>query len=224
MTVLKNKITGNFSMIPNEILCAKELSFGARMLFCYLVSKPNDWQMWNSVIMSDLGIKNKDTIAKYFKELIDNKWIERKREMKNGKLTGGYMYIITFQFSGKTSILENAEYGKNQNYNNTDLSSNTELITNIKEKTNKKEKSDGDYKFNFSEYEIDDLEEFVKPIQDWMDYKKEKHNKYTTKGFQMFVKRLIKLSSGRYELAREIVDISIANNYQGIFPLKGRVV
>ncbi len=224
MIILENKVKDNFSIIPNEILCAKELSFGARILLCYLLSKPSDWQVWNNDIMSKIGIKNKDTIAKYFKELIENGWLERKRGMKEGKLTGGYIYKIVYQSSEKTSKLEKPVNWKNQEYNNTDLSSNTKLSTNTnnKEEIYKEEKTDDRYKFDFSEYEIDDLEEFIKVIKDWLCYKKEKRNKYTSRGLKTFIKKLIELSSGRYELAREIVDTSMANNYQGIFPLKGR--
>ena len=94
MSVLKNPLIGNFSMIPNEILCAKQLSFGSRVLYCYLLSKPNDWKIWNYDIMNQLGINNKNTIAKYFRELIDNGWIDRKRAMKDNKLSGGYDYEI----------------------------------------------------------------------------------------------------------------------------------
>ena len=225
MIILENKVKDNFSIIPNKILCAKELSFGARILLCYLLSKPNDWQVWNNDIMSKIGIKNKDTISKYFKELIENGWLERKRGMKEGKLTGGYVYKIVFQSSEKTSKLEKPVNGKNQEYNNTDLSSNTKLSTNtnIKEEIYKEEKNTNNYFFNFDEYDIDNLQEFGKVIQEWIDYKRERHNKYTDRGFSTFVKRLINLSNGEYKKAQEIVDISIANNYQGIFPLKGRM-
>ncbi len=96
-------------------------------------------------------------------------------------------------------------------------------IEDNKEEIYKEEKNTDNYFFNFDEYDIDNLQEFGKVIQEWIDYKRERHNKYTDKGFSTFVKRLINLSNGEYKKAQEIVDISIANNYQGIFPLKGRM-
>lgn len=212
-----------YAILPADVRYDKNLTAKEKLLYAEITALSNkEGYCWASnSYFAELYNTTDRTIRTCITNLVNNGYINRELiYKKDGKEVEKRILTLRKNFSVPQEENFLTPQEENFLYNNTSINT----INIIKEKTNKKEKSDGDYKFNFSEYEIDDLEEFVKPIQDWMDYKKEKHNKYTTKGFQMFVKRLIKLSSGRYELAREIVDISIANNYQGIFPLKGRVV
>lgn len=61
-----------------------------------------------------------------------------------------------------------------------------------------------------------------KPILIWLEYKKQKKQKYTPLGLEKCVERLNKLSGGDPEIAMEIVNESMANNYAGLFPLKNQ--
>lgn len=94
MSVLKNRLKEKFVTIPKKIITDNQISFGAKIVYCYLVSKPNDWVIRNSDIMAELNI-SKDTIAKYFKELVVNGWIDRKRQVDSqNQFTGLYDYVI----------------------------------------------------------------------------------------------------------------------------------
>ena len=94
MSVLKNRLKEKFITIPKKIITDNQISFGAKIVYCYLVSKPNDWVIRNSEIMAELNI-SKDTIAKYFKELVVNGWIDRKRQVDSqNQFTGLYDYVI----------------------------------------------------------------------------------------------------------------------------------
>lgn len=57
-------------------------------------------------------------------------------------------------------------------------------------------------------------------VQDWLAYKKERHQTYKPRGLASFRKRLDELSGGNVNMARAIVEQSMANNYAGVFPLK----
>ena len=57
-------------------------------------------------------------------------------------------------------------------------------------------------------------------INKWLEYKKEKRQSYKPRGLESFKKRLYELSGGDPVAADAIVEQSMANNYQGIFPLK----
>lgn len=57
-------------------------------------------------------------------------------------------------------------------------------------------------------------------VQRWLAYKKEKNESYKPIGFNGFIKKLIEYSNGNVQIADEIIDVSIANNYSGIFMLK----
>lgn len=62
---------------------------------------------------------------------------------------------------------------------------------------------------------------FEKVIEEWLEYKKQKRQSYSTEmGLQKFITRLKNLSGGDPEKAQQIIDYSMANNYAGIFELK----
>ena len=63
--------------------------------------------------------------------------------------------------------------------------------------------------------------EFGNVVLKWLTYKKERKQTYKQMGFNSFYKKLIKLSGGDPNIADMIVEQSMANNYQGIFELKG---
>jgi hypothetical protein len=69
---------------------------------------------------------------------------------------------------------------------------------------------------------FDDFGFFEPLIKRWLDYKKSQHNeKYKSQDtLNTFVKKLIELSNGQFEIAEKIIDISIASGYKGIFALK----
>lgn len=135
MSVLKNKLKEKFVTVPQKIIMDNRLSFGAKVLYCYLVSKPNDWVIRNSEIMEALNI-SKDTIAKYFKELVVNGWIDRKRQVDSqNQFTGLYDYVIyeTPKVSeiGKMPKSEDFRNRKNaEEITNTISSSNIDSINN----------------------------------------------------------------------------------------------
>ena len=63
--------------------------------------------------------------------------------------------------------------------------------------------------------------EFVGPFLDWLEYKKARRESYKTdKSLKACYSKLVKLSNGDAAVAAEIVEQSMANNWQGLFPLK----
>lgn len=66
---------------------------------------------------------------------------------------------------------------------------------------------------------------FVEPafqpvMEDWLTYKSERGQTYQPLGLQRCYARLLTLSGNDAAKARRIVDLSIANNYSGLFPLR----
>ena len=61
-------------------------------------------------------------------------------------------------------------------------------------------------------------------VQGWLfahpEYKKEKRQSYKPRGLASFKKKIMEMSGGDPVVADAIVEQSMANNYQGIFPLK----
>lgn len=60
----------------------------------------------------------------------------------------------------------------------------------------------------------------VEPVETWLAYKKEKGQSYKPTGFKTFYKNLCKYSNNDHDTAMLIVELSMQNNYAGIFPLR----
>lgn len=118
MSYLSNKIKRNFTIIPNQLFTDKRLSMGAKVVYCYLGSKPDGWKIINIEVQNSLNISSQ-TLSKYFKELIDTGWISRKRIVdEEKKFAGGFEYELFNPFDNpntvKAHITKNYIYGKTQ--------------------------------------------------------------------------------------------------------------
>ena len=60
----------------------------------------------------------------------------------------------------------------------------------------------------------------LEPVEVWLAYKKEKGQSYKPTGFKTFYKNLCKYSNNDHDTAMLIVELSMQNNYAGIFPLR----
>lgn len=57
-------------------------------------------------------------------------------------------------------------------------------------------------------------------LEMWLAYKKEKRQTYKPRGLEVLKKKLLQLSNGNPEYAKEIVEYSMGNNYTGLFSPK----
>lgn len=141
MGILRNEIKSNFTQIPNQLLFDNRLSFGSRILYCYLASKPDNWKIINQDVINTLQVSC-DSIAKYFKELLNAGWITREREIDDkGQFCGGYNYTVyaSPKPPNKEKVLIRQNDGKINNTNttnNTNLFSNNNISINNKQQDN----------------------------------------------------------------------------------------
>lgn len=69
--------------------------------------------------------------------------------------------------------------------------------------------------------DLSSVEPSFQPIvADWLSYKSERGQTYRQRGFDSLYARLLELSKGDADLARKIIQQSMANNWAGLFPLK----
>ena len=64
-------------------------------------------------------------------------------------------------------------------------------------------------------------EEMLPVVQEWLAYKRQKRQSYKPRGFVGFYKKLMKDCGGSVAVAKEMLEYSIANNYDGLFKPKG---
>lgn len=132
MSIIKKNLTSRFFQAPTDAITDIELSHGACRVYCYLISRPDNWKVNNKDIKEKLGIRSNDTVAEYFKNLLSAGWITREKA-KNAKsqLTGGYNYTIydekqIIPDSEKSQIRKNPKSGKSTNHINIESNTNTD--------------------------------------------------------------------------------------------------
>ena len=132
---MENKIKDNFSIITNNIINDERISFGAKGVACYLLSKPNGWNFY----LYDIQKHSNESILKvkkYIKELELIGFLVRvKIKNEKGQFIGldykfNLDYLETDQLKNRQS--EKPTVGKTDSqktilYNNTN-NSNTDLI------------------------------------------------------------------------------------------------
>jgi len=118
--MLINKLKNNYTKIPNALITDLELSNGAKVVYCYIASKPSGWNVFNADIMKALGIKKENTLAKYWKELIEAGWITRtKNNVSSDNKTGTYTYVIYGEAQDvNLQTYQNGIYTKKGGYQN----------------------------------------------------------------------------------------------------------
>ena len=131
--------------------------------------------------------------------------IEKRREA--GRRHRGNQYSGQMEQNG-TSEANGTNGTDNDNVNDNDISKDI----NNKKKTTKKEKFD----FGFCSPDM------LEAVQRWLEYKAARRETYKTQtSLEAFYKKLVKLSEGDPQTAEAIIEESMANNWQGIFALRG---
>lgn len=85
MSIVRTHKTGDYASISNKVLGDKRLSWAARGLLTYLLSKPDDW----TVRMGDLIAQSpgsRTMVRGIFSELETYGYISRKKILGNGKV------------------------------------------------------------------------------------------------------------------------------------------
>jgi hypothetical protein len=232
-------VKNNFITILAAIIVDLDVSATAVRIYCYLAYKANCWQFCNRDIKVALGIKSDHSISKYFKELIDGGYLSREEIKNNGRFAGYQYYLTTVcqkMTNGKNEITDDEsrmlkndnrqlkeEKEKSTKKEKEELFNNNININNNnqKEKNNKKEKTKTDEKKNnkvvfVAKNEID--LEFVR----FLDYRRKIKKPYKNQeSLDMKYKEFVKMCYGSATIAKQIVDNTIKNQWQGLFELKG---
>ncbi len=79
---LRNKLPP-FTQIPNDLITSS-LNPLSKAIYCYLASRPDDWDFWftNIVAVMHVGVSS---VKKALKELADSGWIERQQSRTGGR-------------------------------------------------------------------------------------------------------------------------------------------
>lgn len=94
--IIRRQLTANFTMIPNDAILDERLTIGARWLLCYLLSRPNDWEVRIADIQKK-GAVGREKAYAMVKELIGLGWIRKdEARQKDGKWNG-IEYVVMME-------------------------------------------------------------------------------------------------------------------------------
>ena len=210
--VEKNK---NYTTISNVFLLDKRLSLKAKGFLAMIMSLKDNWDF---TIEGFVKITKEGEAAIYtaIKELKDFGYCKEEKIRDEKKRIVGNEY--TFYEEPKTQSIDNQLDCENQDLGFLNQANQGQISTTNNSTNNKilknKEKSDVDLSFV--------ADDFLPIVQDWLAYKKEKKQTYKQRGAKMFYSQLLNLSNNDAEVARLIIEQSMANNWAGIFPLKNK--
>jgi hypothetical protein len=138
----------NYQSIPRELIFDSSLSDRARFVFCFMVSKPDNWQFFLEPMAKELGY-SVETLRKYIKELVESGWIDKGEQERDKGVFGATAYILR---ANKKSCTEKADteifrHGKNP----------TQQIKDIKQKKDnniKNKEKEIDWRTDFNTYMV----------------------------------------------------------------------
>lgn len=209
--IVKSKTAGQFVTLTNEIARSEIISLKAKGLLVHLLSLPSDWVLYKANLYNSINEK-KGTIDSAFKELQDKGFILSVKVVDNLGRFVGWNHVVydTPTEIGKTRHSENPTFGKSE------IGETAPIQRNINTKKDNIQINNKDKELTFFSSEWEDLWNV------WIQYKKEEHrDKFKSKNTeQVALNHLVKISNNNIEIAKEIVNYSIANKYKGLFELK----
>lgn len=187
-----------YSIIPANVRYDNRLTPNAKLLFAEITALTNmNGQCFstNEYFATLYGV-SKVSVSKWIKNLIDCGYLKSEITYKEGTKEIDKRYLTFLN----DPIKENFNTPIKEKFKDNNNTTNVVYINNTLTESNN-----------------------IGPaIEKWVEYKKQKKQTYTPMGLKQCVEKLKKLSGDNLELAMEIVNESMANNYAGLFPLKNQ--
>jgi hypothetical protein len=134
MSILRNPGRARFTVVDNSLLEDERLSWGAKGLLTYLLSKPDGWEI-NQAHIENTGSAGRYKVRKLFAELYEFGYlVQRQIRSAKGFLTGCEVILVESPTAENRNAVkpESRITGKpdNRRQVNTDTSVNTETTVN----------------------------------------------------------------------------------------------
>lgn len=97
-SIFKIKRHVNYTVIGNEVICDKTISWGARGLLIYLLSKPEHWEVRIQDLINGSAKEGKTKVQSLLKELRTANYVRMTRgriKTLNGEERFGTYYEVT---------------------------------------------------------------------------------------------------------------------------------
>ena len=203
--IVRSKKTGKsrYTPINNEILQSSQLTCEEKTILIYLLSLPEDWVVYKTVIWQKMNI-GRNRFNAHWKGLVDKGYIVSVRVIDTAtNLVRGWNHIVY-----EEPVLTESRIDDSSDLPNLGLSENHSINKEHIPQSNN----------NTKETTVEISDEYIESFDLWLKYKKEKKQKYTKTGIQ----QLIKSSQQKYTPKQftEVVEHSISQNYSGLYEPK----
>ena len=203
--IVRSKKTGKsrYTPINNDILQSSQLTCEEKTILIYLLSLPEDWVVYKTIIWQKMNI-GRNRFNAHWKGLVDKGYIVSVRVIDTAtNLVRGWNHIVyeepVLTESRSEQSSELPEFGQSENH-----SINKEHIPQSNNNT--------------KETTVEISDEYIESFDLWLKYKHEKKQKYTKTG----IEQLVKTIKDKYTPSEftKVVEHSIAQNYSGLYQPK----
>jgi DNA-binding Lrp family transcriptional regulator len=163
-----------------------------------------------SFIMEWLQVSSKTTVVNILKRLVESGLIKKESKVINNITFNKYSAVVP----ENVTVVQKMVWGSTENVPNNNIDNNKESTHFVRTEEKQTNSKDWDLTFVRADY--------TPCVLEWLSHKKAIKKGYRTlSGVKKMYTNLVKLSNGSPEIAQMIVDQSIANNWDGLFALKG---
>lgn len=212
MSIIKSKHASNFTVISNDVFkCG--LSIEAIGLLAYFLSLPHDWVIYKTKLHDQLNM-GREKLDRIFKELQEAGYIlSVKRQQESGRFEHEHIvYDKPYNGEPDHGLPPHGEPDTAL----PDMAN--QPLLNTKEQSTKEQKKKEKRKLKEHECTPSTLgsvkPEHLQTFYIWLEYKKKHSSFYTDQGLQILIKKINSLSVEQFNY---VCDLSIMNNWQGLF-------
>ena len=213
-TVVKKK--DNFTTVHNNLILDEKLSWKAKGLLIYMLSRPTGWK-YKSAEIAKNSTDGRDSVRNGLKELVENRYISRQKN-SDGSLT----YYI-FEDNQQNNIKDYLQKPKLDNPSLEKPETENPKLENPKldnPSVYKRKNTNNKRILIIKEY-IYKGEKFLETYSDFKNMRDDIKKPMTERAEKILLTKLKKLAGeNNEELAIKILEQSILNNWQDIYPLK----
>ena len=193
----------NFTSIHNKLINDSKISLKAKGIMLYMLSKPENWK-YNPKEIAKNSKDGLDSVYSGIKELMESGYISRIRH------SDGTVDYFVFEDAEENDIID---FSKKENPNRENPNRENPDVYKRKNTNNKRI-------IVIKEY-IYKGEKFLEAYSDFKNMRKNIKKPMTERAEKILLNKLKKLTDeNNEELAIKILEQSILNNWQDIYPLK----
>lgn len=208
--VIRVEKTNNYTVMSNHHLRDKNLSLKAKGLLSFMLSLPDEWDYTEKGLASCLK-EGRDGVSATLKELSAHGYLVRRQVRNANGTMGGAEYVVYENPITEEPITEKPTSAKPI----------SEKTAQIKTKVIKKEKVSTERTNTKAASGCEECSPaLAEALRDFEEHRKKLRKPMTEKAKSLLLKKLARLSDNEDEQIA-ILNQSIENGWQGIFPIGG---